>query len=252
VLAELLYGSPIFYGATIEGVLAAQQAVLGHHPRSMLLGDPETARMYFTPAGSLYSVDPIGQPRGVYSLRSANRESLGELLSVSDPDFLSFLTGLLRLDPAKRLSVAEALAHPWVADEVAAFREAKRELQGGEALNSSRHVLFPRSGAGNVTPSINSADAAGRLTPSSSNSCSFSSMGSATAASSNSACNTELSGNSACSTASTMPASQQNSLVQPPSPPSPPSQVAVPPPMPQSRRPSTGAGAAKTSKYSMH
>ena len=179
MLAELLYGSPIFHGATIEGVLAAQQAVLGYHPRSMLLGDPETARMYFTPAGSLYSVDPIGQPRGVYSLRSANRESLGKLLSVSDPDFLSFLTGLLRLDPAKRLSVAEALAHPWVADEVAAFREAKRELQGGEALNSSKHVLFPRSG--NVTRTINIADgdAAGCLTPSSSSSRSFSSMGSA-------------------------------------------------------------------------
>ena len=178
-LAELLYGVPLFEGATIEAVLAAQHAVLGNHPRSMLLGDPETARMYFTPAGSLYTVDPIGQPRGVYSLRSANRESLGELLSASDPDFLSFLTGLLRLDPAKRLSVAEALAHPWVADEVAAFREAKRELQGGEALNSSKHVLFPRSG--NVTRSINIAggDAAGRLTPSSSSTCSPSSMGSA-------------------------------------------------------------------------
>ena len=239
MLAELLYGSPLFHGATIEAVLGAQQAALGRVPRAMLLGDPETARMYYTPTGRLYSVDPMGQPRGVYSLRSTSPKPLGELLGVSDPEFISFLTGLLRLDPAERLSVAEALAHPWVADEVAAFREAKRELQGGEALNSSRHVLFPRSGAGNVTPSINSADAAGRLTPSSSNSCSFSSMGSATAASSNSACNTELSGNSACSTASTMPASQQNSLVQPPSPPSPPSQVAVPPPMPQSRRASS-------------
>ena len=179
VLAELLYGSPLFHGATIEAVLAAQQAALGCVPRAMLLGDPETARMYFTPTGRLYSVDPMGQPRGVYSLRSTSPKPLGELLGVSDPEFISFLTGLLRLDPAERLSVAEALAHPWVADEVAAFREAMRELQGGEALNSSKHVLFPRSGK--VTRSINIAggDAAGRLTPSSSSTCSPSSMGSA-------------------------------------------------------------------------
>ena len=145
MLAELLYGSPIFHGATIEGVLAAQQAVLGYHPRSMLLGDPETARMYFTPAGSLYSVDPMGQPRGVYLLRSTNQLPLDELLGVSDPDFIDFLTGLLKLDPAERLSVADALEHPWVADEVAAFREVQR--QEALASSTSMHRRFPRSGA---------------------------------------------------------------------------------------------------------
>ena len=160
-LAELLYGAPLFEGATIEAVLAAQHAVLGNHPRSMLLGDPETARMYFTPTGRLYSVDPMGQPRGVYSLRSTSPKPLGELLGVSDPEFISFLTGLLRLDPAERLSVAEALAHPWVADEVATFREAQREprheSRPGEALSTSDQLLYPRSGCCSVTCSTSAS-----------------------------------------------------------------------------------------------
>ena len=84
LLAELVLGHPIFQGSSVAAVLAAQQAVLGPHPDSLLRrASPDTLRMYFSPSGSLYTLDPHGKPQGAYEI-IPNPLPLAKLLNTHD------------------------------------------------------------------------------------------------------------------------------------------------------------------------
>ena len=63
VLAELVLGRPIFYGTSVEQVLAAQTAVLGQVPERFMRGSG-LAKVYFTSERDLFTLDPTGLPRG--------------------------------------------------------------------------------------------------------------------------------------------------------------------------------------------
>jgi serine/threonine protein kinase len=63
VLAELVLGRPIFYGSSVEQVLAAQSAVLGQVPERLMRGSG-LAKVYFTPERELFTLDPTGLPKG--------------------------------------------------------------------------------------------------------------------------------------------------------------------------------------------
>lgn len=129
LLAELLLGQPLFQGSSVAAVLAAQQAVLGPHPDSLLRrASPDTLRMYFGPAGCLYALDPHGKPQGAYELLP-NPHPLEALLgSTDDPNLVSFISALLTYDPVERLSASQALRHPFLA----AYRAKQEAMQAAQ------------------------------------------------------------------------------------------------------------------------
>jgi len=129
LLCELLLGQPIFYGASVAATLAAQQALLGPHPTSLLeKANHDLRRMYFGPGGTLYVVSPSGRPEGVYELRPA-RQPLADVLEVDEPELVDFISSLLTYDPAKRPSASEALQHPWMRKQSSAYREHLERME---------------------------------------------------------------------------------------------------------------------------
>ncbi len=132
-LAEVVLGYPLFRAHSVEGVLASQVAALGPVPRSMRAAAASLARMFFTPAAEkgeqrIFSVDPRGMPAGVYTLTPAADTSLEALLEGHDEMFVVFVRCLLTIDPKERLSVQEALMHPWGAEEVRAYQKYQERL----------------------------------------------------------------------------------------------------------------------------
>ena len=114
LICELRLGQPMFDGASVAEVLAAQQAVLGLHPLSLVnAADTDLRRMYFS-GDRLYAVNPPGQPTGCYELRP-QPVSLSALLGTEDESFLDFVSRLLEYTASSRMSAAEALEHPWMA-----------------------------------------------------------------------------------------------------------------------------------------
>lgn len=114
MLAELLLGYPLFHENSAPKVLAAQHAVLGPYPASLQSLIPESIRRaYFSPDGSLYEIDPPGQPNGVYQLQPLPT-TLHELIPLADPRTINFILSLLQYDPATRPSAAEVLKQPFI------------------------------------------------------------------------------------------------------------------------------------------
>ena len=114
LLAELLLGSPLFYGSTSESVLAAQAAVLGPHPDSLLNAAPSnTVLLFFTPKRAIYTLNPPTLAPGAYELKS--REiSLAELLKCPDKGMMGFMEHLLDYRESSRPLASAALRHPWL------------------------------------------------------------------------------------------------------------------------------------------
>jgi len=77
VIAEVVYGQPIFYGRSVETVLASHQAALGPFPEYMRLAP--LANSYFTRDGDIFTVDPPGLAAGAYYVLP-HQTSLRELL----------------------------------------------------------------------------------------------------------------------------------------------------------------------------
>ena len=116
LLCELRLGQPIFHGSSVAEVLAAQQAVLGLHPLSLLTAaDPNLRSMYFF-GDQLYAVDPSNQREGCYVVRPQPM-SLAALLGTEDAEFLDFVKGLLEYTSSSRMSATDALEHPWMASQ---------------------------------------------------------------------------------------------------------------------------------------
>ena len=113
-LAELYLGRSLFRG-TVERVLAAQHAACGPLPSAMLDASP-LHHLYFTTERRPYEVDPPGAAPGAYVLVPRTHD-LAELLACNETNdgFSAFLETLLQLDPARRPTARDALAHPWLA-----------------------------------------------------------------------------------------------------------------------------------------
>jgi len=136
VLAELVLGRPIFYGSSVEQVLAAQSAVLGQVPERLMRGSG-LAKVYFTPERELFTLDPTGLPKGVYILQPL-RTSLRELLACEDPSFLDFLEHLLQFDPDRRPFAAAALQHPWLQQHLESESKDDEERARPKALFTTK------------------------------------------------------------------------------------------------------------------
>ena len=136
LIAELLIGAPLFQGATVAQVLAAQQAVIGPYPPSMISRLEEDAvKPYLRPDHLPYEIDPPGMPRGVYALHPMP-QSLSELLPTNDELTLDFIASLLKHDPAQRPTVEEALRHPFITTNVEG--SGRGSLHGSTSRESNR------------------------------------------------------------------------------------------------------------------
>ena len=136
LIAELLMGVPLFQGATVAQVLAAQQAVVGPYPPSMISRLEEDAvKPYLRPDHLPYEINPPGMPRGVYALHPMP-QSLSELLPTTDELTLDFIASLLKHDPAQRPTVEEALRHPFITTNVEG--SGRGSLHGSTSRESNR------------------------------------------------------------------------------------------------------------------
>ena len=121
VLAELLLGYVPFRFPSMELVLAAQRASLGPFPHWMLF--LPLARMFLTPSGVAYEIDPQHMPPGAYSLAGTPDASLAAQLKArvdtgAFDGVEAFLGSLLTLDPNERPTAAEAIQHEWIMPHV--------------------------------------------------------------------------------------------------------------------------------------
>lgn len=116
VIVELLTGRVLFLNDTIQTILARIMAICGPIPRHVIAAGKQSHE-YFTRSMRLYETvtDQFGY-RSV-TLLAPRRTSLRARTGVSDPLFLSFIASCLEVDPAKRMSAAELLTHPWLQGE---------------------------------------------------------------------------------------------------------------------------------------
>ncbi|RLO12466.1 hypothetical protein DYB28_012413, partial [Aphanomyces astaci] len=105
ILAELYTGQVLFEHNSIVALLSSMMGLLGPLPPAMVAVSPQVDK-YFNKA--LYLTDEDG--RVVVPLQT----SLWRVLDCEDAAFVSFLQTLLHLDPARRVSAAAALNHPWL------------------------------------------------------------------------------------------------------------------------------------------
>ncbi|RHY20760.1 hypothetical protein DYB25_011677, partial [Aphanomyces astaci] len=109
ILAELYTGRVLFEHNSIAALLSSMMGLLGPLPPAMVAASPQ-ADKYFNKA--MYLTDEDG--RVVVPLQT----SLWQVLDCGDAAFVSFLQTLLHLDPARRVSAAAALNHPWLQSNV--------------------------------------------------------------------------------------------------------------------------------------
>lgn len=126
VLPEILLGQPVFRRSSVEGVLAAQIAVLGPIPEYMMQFSPELATMFLTATGHAYEIDPQGLPEGVYYLSPLPQRQLAKLLKNAVlpvlfggelDGFLDHVYELLTIDPQNRPTAVAASQHYWLASQ---------------------------------------------------------------------------------------------------------------------------------------
>jgi len=121
VLAELHTGYVLFQNDSVPTMLSRITGILGPFPNHVLEASRETGK-YFSLSNIVYERDEDGSFNLIFP-KKTNLSSRLHLPS-NDPStdgkdgalFLDFVRQMLHLDPAKRLTAADALAHPWLAD----------------------------------------------------------------------------------------------------------------------------------------
>lgn len=117
MLPELLTGEVLFVNDQMPFMLARLQSLFGPFPEQMRLLGRETSK-YFTPDGSLYMLSEEGDSVSVLKEAPLNLDELLTPEGAQDAQFVDFIAQLLQVDPAKRPTAAEALQHPWLAQEL--------------------------------------------------------------------------------------------------------------------------------------
>ncbi|KAK9841296.1 hypothetical protein WJX74_003374 [Apatococcus lobatus] len=110
ILAELVSGSVLFQNDSLATLLARMESILGPLPRWMLRKGRYSHRFY-TRAGVLYEQ---ARDTGRYEILRPKRTSLNHMVTDLDEGFIRFLGSLLSIDPRARPTAEEALAHPWL------------------------------------------------------------------------------------------------------------------------------------------
>mmetsp|Transcript_5060 Transcript_5060/g.17565 ORF Transcript_5060/g.17565 Transcript_5060/m.17565 type:complete len:324 (+) Transcript_5060:1362-2333(+) len=113
ILAELLTGRMLFQNESAATLLARLVGVLGPVDPKLLARGRYTNK-YFTRAGGLFERHASGRVYRLHPVRSSLVEACGPRATAS---FVDFLSHLLTVDAAKRPTAAEALEHPFLAEQ---------------------------------------------------------------------------------------------------------------------------------------
>ena len=124
LLVELATGKPMFSSLNNTQLFQGMQRILGPaNPAPFVNG--RFFKMHFTQAQQNQAAEAAaamaaGGPAAIAAAAQHNETQLiritniAKLLHSKDPDFVSFVHGLLEYDPAKRLSSHKALLHPFL------------------------------------------------------------------------------------------------------------------------------------------
>ena len=118
IVAELCTGKPLFTGQSSEQQLALQTAMLGMPPAE-LLAPGNRSELYFerTPAHGWRQVNKeYGEP--------GSRPLSVVLRGKVEADALDFIEKCVQWEPAKRMTAAQALQHPFVTGEASAVQKS--------------------------------------------------------------------------------------------------------------------------------
>jgi dual specificity tyrosine-phosphorylation-regulated kinase 2/3/4 len=110
IVAELASGRVLFANVSPAAILARIEGILGRVPPEMAARG-RYAHRYYTRDGRLYD---RCRRTGRVDLLRPKRSSLARRVPGADAGMLDFLAAVLAVDPARRPSAAEALAHPWI------------------------------------------------------------------------------------------------------------------------------------------
>ncbi|XP_041469640.1 dual specificity tyrosine-phosphorylation-regulated kinase 2-like [Lytechinus variegatus] len=105
ILAELYLGKPLFWAKQKEELLSQMTSLFGPLPTKVY----QRAK-FFT-----QFKEAVGQPLSFMDRFS----KFGSKLDCNDFKFVSFLQGMLNFDPSERMSVSEAIQHPFMGPELA-------------------------------------------------------------------------------------------------------------------------------------
>lgn len=118
IIAELWTGFVLFQNDSAQSLLARVLGIIGPIPPWMLKQGKNVPQYFTSGLGELFieigSQGGQGPQKTTLQILVPKRTSLFQRMRIEDEEFLSFLTGLLQIDPALRMSASEALAHPWL------------------------------------------------------------------------------------------------------------------------------------------
>jgi len=136
IVAELYTGYVLFQNESVVGLLARILGIVGPIPEHMAQ-EGKLVSSYFTNEGILFQegggVDMHSQNVSE-STKKRHRKKMekegatfdlllpkitnlkSRLKDVDDDQFINFVTKMLEIDPEKRMSAKEALAHPWITE----------------------------------------------------------------------------------------------------------------------------------------
>mmetsp|Transcript_25419 Transcript_25419/g.25168 ORF Transcript_25419/g.25168 Transcript_25419/m.25168 type:complete len:334 (-) Transcript_25419:16-1017(-) len=135
IVAELFSGYVIFQNDSVQGLLARVLGIIGPIPEYMMK-EGKLVSNFFTREGIIYqeagdgentsqslsepSHDKKKKPKGDGSIKInllvPKQTSLKHRLHTDDLMFVDFIRCLLQVDPCRRPSAKEALAHPWLTE----------------------------------------------------------------------------------------------------------------------------------------
>ncbi|XP_030855219.1 uncharacterized protein LOC100888537 [Strongylocentrotus purpuratus] len=141
ILAELYLGKPLFWAKQKKDLLTQMTSLFGPLPTKVY----QRAK-FFT-----HFKESVGQPLSFMD----NFSKFGTKLDCSDFKFVSFLQGMLTFDPSERMSVSEAIQHPFMAPEMAIKYVLPFKINGSEASGTYSPV--------DLTPSMYTHTPAGTL-----------------------------------------------------------------------------------------
>lgn len=116
IIAELWTGYVLFQNDSIQSMLARIMGIIGSFEPKMLAAG-RFVPQYFTQDGRLFreveSCNGSARKRHIHILLP-KQSSLRQRMRTNDTLFVDFLSCLLKLDPAERLSAKDALQHAWL------------------------------------------------------------------------------------------------------------------------------------------
>jgi hypothetical protein len=120
ILAELWTGTVLFLNDSTQSLLARIIGIIGPLPPWMLSQGRNVPSMFLRDTQELFvELDAAGVVSGkgrLLQLLVPKETSLFQRMRIKDDAFLQFLSQLLQVDPAFRITAKEALSHPWLCE----------------------------------------------------------------------------------------------------------------------------------------